>query len=347
MVTLNSNSSGYPQMQVGIGNFMRNQDPRTGSQLSPSQNMPGQTVGFNTTGNGANLQYANYQPDLGPLTLNNQVIPTSGTINTSAQSAPWTGVSPYLEETFSEARKLYETGGPQGFGRSTVADFSGSTESALQSIENTAMAGSPNIGIGQNLLGQTLSGDFLNSNPYLDAMYNQAADNITRNYQEAVAPSIGANAEAQGRYGSGLYQNMMANSQRELGDSLGRLGTDIYGQNYATERGRQDAAIGKIPNMAGMNYFDANQLLGAGGMRDTQAGNKIGDEFNQYMFDQNRPGINLANYQNALGGNFGGTTTAQQPDYASNEGMFSAKNIGTGIGIASGFMDLYNNYKTI
>ena len=65
------------------------------------------------------------------------------------------------------------------------------------------------------------------------------------------------------------------------------------------------------------------------------------------MFDQNRPGINLANYQNALSGNFGGTTTAQQPDYASNEGMFSASNIGAGIGIASGLMDLYSNYKTI
>ena len=343
MVTLNSNSSGYPQMQVGIGNFMRNQDPRTGSQLSPSQNMPGQTVGFNTTGNGANLQYANYQPDLGPLTLNNQVIPTSGTINTSAQSAPWTGVSPYLEETFSEARKLYETGGPQGFGRSTVADFSGSTESALQSIENTAMAGSPNIGIGQNLLGQTLSGDFLNSNPYLDAMYNQAADNITRNYQEAVAPSIGANAEAQGRYGSGLYQNMMANSQRELGDSLGRLGTDIYGQNYANERARQDAAMGKIPGMAGLNYFDANQMLGVGQMQDTQAQNQLSDQYNQYMFDQNRPGMNLSNYQNAITGNYGGTTTATQPEY----GNSTAGKIGAGIGVASGLMDLYSNYKTI
>ena len=366
MVTLNSNSSGYPQMQVGIGDFMRNQfasgidagDPNMRNQYlgrAPGQNLqntvtPGQnlqrqmgTINSANNMNMGNLQNANYQPDLGPLALNNSVIPTSGTINTSAQSAPWTGVSPYLEEGFSEARRLYETGGPKGFGRSTVADFSGPTESALQSIENTAMAGSPNIGIGQNLLGQTLSGDFLNSNPYLDAMYNQAASNVTRNYQEAVAPSIGANAEAQGRYGSGLYQNMMANSQRELGDSLGRLGTDIYGQNYATERGRQDAAIGKIPSMAGMNYFDANQMLGAGGIRDTQAGNIIKDEYNRYMFDQNRPGINLANYQNALAGNFGGTTTAQQPDY----GNSTASKIGAGIGLASGFMDLYNNYKTI
>jgi len=289
------------------------------------------------------LQYANYQPDLNALNMGGAPVSTPGMINTSATSSPYSGQRPYLDESFAEARKLYETGGPQGFGRSTVADFSGPTESALQSIENTAMAGSPNIGIGQNLLGQTLSGDFLNSNPYLDAMYNQAASNVTRNYQEAVAPSIGANAEAQGRYGSGLYQNMMANSQRELGDSLGRLGTDIYGQNYATERGRQDAAIGKIPGMAGLNYFDANQMLGAGGIRDTQAGNIIKDQFNQYMFDQNRPGRNLANYQNAITGNYGGTTTAAQPEY----GNSTAANIGSGIGIASGLMDLYSNYKAL
>jgi len=359
MVTLNRgalglDSMGNPQMQVGIGDFMRSQDPRmTLSQqnlqntVTPPQNMQGQAGSFNTAANGGNLQYANYQPDLNALNMSGAPASTSGTINTSSTSSPYEGQRPYLDESFAEARRLYETGGPKGFGQSTVADFSTPTESALQSIQNTAMAGSPNIGVGQNLLGQTLSGDFLNSNPYLDQMYNQAADGVTRNYREAVAPSIGANAEAQGRYGSGLYQNMMANSQRELGDSLGRLGTDIYGQNYATERGRQDAAIGKIPNMASMNYFDANQMLGAGGMRDTQAGNVLKDQFNQYMFDQTRPGRNLANYQNAITGNYGGTTTASQPDYASNEGMFSASNIGAGIGIGSSIMDLISNYRKL
>jgi len=366
MVTLNSNApgfnfSGYPPMQVGIGDFMRNQDPRIkSSNMAPRptpsnmQSAPTQTTNnpmsaaFSGASNPpATLEYANYQPPSRDLVVNNTNVPTANVITTSAQSSPYSGQIPYLDGSFAEAYRLYNTGGPKGFGRPTVADLSGSTESALESIENTAKAGSPNIGVGQNLLGQTLSGDFLNSNPYLDAMYNQAASNVTRNYQEAVAPSIGANAEAQGRYGSGLYQNMMANSQRELGDSLGRLGTDIYGQNYATERGRQDSAIGKIPNMASMNYYDANQLLGAGGIRDTQAGNELKDQYNQYMFDQNRPGVNFANYQNAITGNYGGTTTATQPDYASNEGMFSASNIGAGIGIGSSIMDLISNYRKL
>ena len=289
------------------------------------------------------LEYANYRPNLNPLNMGATNTNTSGMITTSASSTPYSGQRPYLDESFSEARRLYETGGPKGFGQSMVADLSGPTESALQNIQNTAMAGSPNIGIGQNLLGQTLSGDFLNSNPYLDQMYNQAADNVTRNYREAVAPSIGANADAQGRFGSGLYQNMMANSQRELGDSLGRLATNVYGQNYATERGRQDAAMGKIPGMAGLNYFDANQLLGAGQIRDTQSQNQLADQYNQYMFDQTRPGRNLSNYQNAISGNFGGTNVMQQPDYANS----TASNIGAGLGIAGGLMDLYSNYRAL
>ena len=266
-----------------------------------------------------------------------------GMITTSATTSPYAGQRPYLDESFAEARRLYETGGPKGFGQSKFADFSAPTETALQNIQNTAMAGSPNIGIGQNLLGQTLSGDFLNSNPYLDQMYNQAADNVTRNYREAVAPSIGANADAQGRFGSGLYQNMMANSQRELGDSLGRLATNVYGQNYATERGRQDSAMGKIPGMANLNYFDASQLLGAGKMRDEQAQNQLADQYNQYMFDQTRPTRALQDYQNAITGNFGGTSVMQQPDYADK----TMRNIGGGIGIAGGLMDLYSNYKAL
>jgi|MEHZ01.5.fsa_nt_MEHZ011399393.1_2 hypothetical protein len=293
-------------------------------------------------------EFANYAPGLGNL---NPAIGagtnTPGMITTGTQSAPWTGVSPYLEEGFSEARRLYEQGGPRGYGQSTVAGFSDQTNQGLQNRQNLSSAGTPNIGIGQNLLGNTLSGDYLNNNPYLDQMYNQAASNVTRNYQEAVAPSIGANAEAQGRYGSGLYQNMMANSQRELGDSLGRLGTDIYGQNYANERARQNAAIGQVPNMAGMNYFDANQQIQTGQMYDQLSQSQLTDDYNQYTEDQLRPYKNLLGYQNSLGGNFGGTAMSQQPDYASNEGMFSAANIGSGIGIASGLMDLYSNYKAL
>jgi hypothetical protein len=293
-------------------------------------------------------EFANYAPGLGNL---NPAIGagtnTPGMITTGTQSAPWTGVSPYLEEGFSEARRLYGQGGPRGYGQSTVAGFSDQTNQGLQNRQNLSSAGTPNIGIGQNLLGNTLSGDYLNNNPYLDQMYNQAASNMTRNYQEAVAPSIGANAEAQGRYGSGLYQNMMANSQRELGDSLGRLGTDIYGQNYANERARQNAAISQVPNMAGMNYFDANQQIQTGQMYDQLLQSQLTDDFNQYTEDQLRPYKNLLGYQNSLGGNFGGTAMSQQPDYASNEGMFSAANIGSGIGIASGLMDLYSNYKAL
>lgn len=289
------------------------------------------------------LEYANYRPNLNPLNMGATNMNVPGMITTSATSSPYAGQRPYLDESFAEARRLYETGGPKGFGQSRVADFSAPTETALQNIQNTAMAGSPNIGIGQNLLGQTLSGDFLNSNPYLDQMYNQAADNVTRNYREAVAPSIGANADAQGRFGSGLYQNMMANSQRELGDTLGRLATNVYGQNYATERGRQDAALGKIPGMANLNYFDANQLLNAGQMRDEQAQNQLIDQYNQYMFDQNRPTRALQDYQKAITGNFGGTSVMQQPDYADK----TMRNIGGGIGIAGGLMDLYSNYKKL
>ena len=95
--------------------------------------------------------------------------------------------------------------------------------------------------------------------------------------------------------------------------------------------------------MAGMNYFDASQLLGAGEIRDTQAGNVIKDQYNQYMFDQNRPGVNFRNYQNAISGNFGGTNVMQQPDYANS----TASNIGAGIGIAGGLMDLYSNYRAL
>lgn len=86
---------------------------------------------------------------------------------------------------------------------------------------------SPLTMAGEGYLSDVIGGDYLNSNPYLDAMYNKAAGKVGAN--------VAGYFSGKGRYGSGAHQGV-------LQEGLNNLATDIYGGNYNAERARQQSA---------------------------------------------------------------------------------------------------------
>lgn len=92
-------------------------------------------------------------------------------------------------------------------------------------------------------LNSTAAGDYLNSNPYLDAMYDTAARGVARTYQTATAPQTDSRYELAGRYGSGAMMNERQQNRLDLGTTLNDLASGIYGKSYESERDRMvDAA---------------------------------------------------------------------------------------------------------
>lgn len=249
-------------------------------------------------------------------------------------SAPWGPQQGYLQYGFQQAQDLYKKGGPQVYNKSTVAPFSANTQAGLNQVAATAKAGTPVAQSAQNQVDATLKGDYLNSNPYLDAMYNQAASAVTRNYTDAVAPSIQANFGLSGRGGSNSYYNALDSSQQQLGQQLGGLASNIYGQNYANERQNQMQAASLAPQTAQLNYYDASQLLNAGGMQDTYNQNVLNDTVNRFNQQQNRPWDALGRYNQMINGSYGSTNT--QPVYQNNTARnfgLAAAGVGTGMEI--------------
>lgn len=119
-----------------------------------------------------------------------------------------------------------------------------------------------------NQLLSTIRGDYLNpaSNPYLQDTYNMAAKSLTDNYSMATAPQTAA---LFGRGGQAFgdnsgYQQVQAKNQWDLGNNLQNLATNIYGQNYQTERGRQLAAASPFSGTSTINTTPiyANKLGG-------------------------------------------------------------------------------------
>jgi len=247
--------------------------------------------------------------------------------------APWAPIQPYLQQGFQQAGNLLNAGGPDYYPNSTVYGFGAGTMEGANQFQNIARQGTAVAGAANQQVADTLSGDYLNSNPYLDAMYNNAAGAVTRHYSEAVAPSIAANFGLSGRTGSNMaFANTMNQSQDTLSRNLGGMAADIYGGAYENERNRQMQAASLAPETAKLNYFDASQMMNLGGMFDQMGQARLDDEVNRFNFNQNQPYDNLGRYMGYLGGQYGNQTT--QPLYQNK----TAQNLGlaaAGLGLAS------------
>lgn len=200
-----------------------------------------------------------------------------GSTTSTQTNAPWGPQQPYLQNLFSQAQGLNQQNPA-----SLVPAYSPYTNQAL----NTMGQGIPGYDNLTNLTNQTLSGGFLNSNPYLDQTYNQAANQV----KSSMSSMFGG----AGRFGSGAMANATANS-------LGNLANNIYGTNYQNERTRQQQMAALAPS-----------ILSAPSQMQLQAG-QMQDQRNQAL--AMAPWNQLGLYQGAISGNYGGTQTMNQPYY--------------------------------
>lgn len=162
------------------------------------------------------------------------------------------------------------TSGLSGIGNQAAANpYAGLLESIA------AQVGGPNAAI--DALTKTSSGEYLNSNPYLDSMFGSASDAVTRAYQTATAPTTASNFSGAGRYGSGAYANSVSQNEQNLGSSLGNLSANIYGGNYQAERARQDAASQALGALIAQNFGLQGNLTNAAGTQYLQGLNTAAD----------------------------------------------------------------------
>jgi len=128
-----------------------------------------------------------------------------------------------------------------------VASTIGGDLSQLRSPGAGPQPGQGLIPTGQNLLQQTLQGDFLSpdTNPFLAGTFNRAAD-LTQN--RLASEFAGA--------GRDLGASLPARSEE-----LQTLASNIFGGNFARERGLQTAALDQAQTFDPLNRI-INQLAG-------------------------------------------------------------------------------------
>jgi len=223
------------------------------------------------------------------------------TVETKQTTDPWAPAQPALKNILGQAGSLFNQGKSE-LGNRDVSGLYGQATGAL----STLFGGTGPL----SNLSATAEGDFLNNNPYRSEMFSALSGDVTDAVNSAMSGA--------GRTGDPVHT-------AQLTKELGKLGSQIYYDDYSRERQNQLGAGGQLGS------FLSQATSQAPGVYDF--GNA----------DLDALWKNLARYSTvgqSIGG-MGGTQVGTQPD---NSPSGLQQGIGAALSLASLFSD--RNAKT-
>lgn len=239
---------------------------------------------------------------------------------TTQSTAPWSGQQPFLKDVMQEAKKQYRAPGPTFFPGQTYAPTAPQTERALSGMERQATAGSPIQRGAEDLMQQTLRGDYLYGGPGFDRALTAA--------QNRIIPAVESRFNSAGRFGSGLAREA---ETRALGDA--------FAGQYGQERQAQQQAMQMAPEMAQSRFQDMGVLKDVGQQREAIRQQAIDEAVRRHEFAQEQPERKLGVYSNIVTGqNMGQEGTTQQHMYGGSRlgGLLGGAMGGAKLGAALG-----------
>lgn len=207
---------------------------------------------------------------------------------TSTQnSSPWSSQQPYLEKGFSDAQKIYDKSGPSYFPGSTVTPFSQNQNNAFGMGANLARQGDPNVNAASAQNQNILKGNYGND--------------VFKNIESQVLPSVNSQFEGAGRYGSDSHATAAATGL-----------TNAYAPFAAS---MMNQAIDRAPSFQNQQWNNVNNLADIGKQQQGLGQQENNDAINRFNYYQNLPQLKLNQFQQNVGGNWGGTSTTSTPVY--------------------------------
>jgi hypothetical protein len=183
------------------------------------------------------------------------------------------------------------------------------------------------------LLQSTITGSYLNPNPYLTQALQPGFNQATQSYQDAIN-QMRSRASASGRYGMNeALMSQEARAQGALANALTSQAGQLAYQNYADERARQQsalglsanlyeqekarqqAAIGAAPGLAAQDYTDIAQLAQVGQTAEQYQQAALADAIQKFNYQQQQPYANLQSFLSSAYGSPAGMQTIQ-PTYS-------------------------------
>lgn len=268
-----------------------------------------------------------------------------GSNSSTTQSIP-TELKPLAAAYSSKAMDLANT--PyQGYGGQQVAginDFQNSTTARLGQIFNNgdssmnaarnAVTNGLNSGSAATSLGALGTNQYAGQNQYLQQNIDAAMGDITRNYNDAIAPGLTTQMVGSGSFGNTGAQAATQNSLNDLTKNLGNTAASMRMQDYTAQQGLAENQLNRnltaAQDYAGRNDQLRSQMLGLAPGYESQAmnvANNFGQQANMYQDNQqqqldaayqnwtdaqNDPYKKLAAMSGVFGSGLGNTTNTKQ-----------------------------------
>lgn len=252
----------------------------------------------------------------------------AGNTTSTQTSQPWSVQIPYLQNAFQGAQGLYQTPGPQYYPYSTVSPLNQTQGEGLGALTNFGNSGgSSSVNAANGALTNIENGSMLSAgNPYFQNMASSVLSQTVPGLESTFAGGNTMNSP-----GAAFATSQGANN------ALGNLAYQNYTQGMNNIL--QGAYV--TPQIQQAQLTPAQALLTAGNQEQSQAQNELNGQINAWNYNQTLPYQQLANYEGAIGGNYGGTSTLTQPYFMNqlaNElaGASGGSALGKGLGGALG-----------
>lgn len=208
----------------------------------------------------------------------------------------------------------------------------------------------------EGALGNVLSGNtqapqatnpYAGANPYLEQNIQSTLGDMTKSYNQNVAPTMAATALRSGSFGNSGAAEMEASSRDQLQQNLGRTAGNMRMQDYGMQQGLAENALnrnqqgfesaqsrmmqglGLSPSIYGLGYQPAERLMGIGGTMQQQGQNVLDSQYSEFQDAQNWPFRTYDAMMAPFGrGVAGSQTTTRGPSGNPVAGLFGGAMLG-------------------
>jgi len=232
------------------------------------------------------------------------------TYTTTNQPLPY--VQPYLQDYLDRTQQVVNQPYSQSPGTYTAPNPY--LQAGWEATANRAMYGSPVMGAANTEAQNVIEGGKLNANPYLDQNIADAQGDLTDAWNRVQKPAWDTAMLNSGSFGNSAVQQANGYAAEGLQKNLGRIASDMRGQNYNQERGYQMQAMGMAPTFAQNDYMDSAALAGVGNAAQQFSQNAANQNQQWWQQAQDYPRQQLNLYGQAVSGQPGGTTSQQTQD---------------------------------
>ena len=198
----------------------------------------------------------------------------------------------------------------QAYTAPRYADLTGTQNLGIGMVQNRALGGSPTMMNAENSLNQFIQGG--QTNPYLDSLVAKSQQSVVDQFNNMVKPQTEAAMRNSGSFGNSGLNQLMQNQQKQAGQQMSDIATQMYGQAYNQDQANRMQAIGMAPTFGNAAYYDASQLLNAGNILQQQAQNPLDFAYNQFQQAQDYPFKQLQATGGVINSNMGSSTTSTQ-----------------------------------